>query len=39
MKTIVGLNRTLNILFNKNYKEENTEDKDINTIHELYKRI
>lgn len=39
MKTLVGLNRTLNILFNENYKEEDNDNENPNIIHELYKRL
>ena len=38
MKSIYALNRTLNILFNKDYKDEDDNNKT-NIIHELYKRI
>ena len=38
-KSLYALNRSLNILFNKNYKEDDEDNKDVNVIHELYKRL
>ncbi len=38
-KSLYALNRSLNILFNENYKEDDEDNKDVNVIHELYKRL